>query len=193
MNRLLKLILILCVCLLSSCAQADPLPPNEYTQLLTNIKDFFSVSMVLLGQNNIFALGQAISRIYYGHYHLARLIFNNIKRHDGKNHTEVWKQMPADIKVYGEKLKEMRIKYDYKPQSFIQNEMLQDLEYIESHQNRFNVIINELANTVGKYNTNSGFNKRFDESIADIKTTYKQISQRIAAVVNELKDINPEK
>lgn len=193
MNRLLKLILILCVCLLSSCAQADPLPPNEYTQLLTNIKDFFSVSMVLLGQNNTFALGQAISRIYYGHYHLARLIFNNIKRYDGKNHTEVWKQMPADIKVYGEKLKEMRIKYDYKPQSFIQNEVLQDLEYITNYQKGFDAIIKELNNTIGKYSTNPFFYKRFNENIADIKTTYKQISQRIAAVVNELKNINPEK
>lgn len=32
------------------------------------------MSLVLLGQNNDFALGQAIGRIYYGHYHLARLI-----------------------------------------------------------------------------------------------------------------------
>lgn len=105
------------------------------------------MSLVLLGQNNTFAFGQAINRIYYGHYHLVRLIFNNIIGYDGNNHTEVWRQIPADIKAYGEKLKDMRIKYDYKPLSFTQSEMLQDLEYIESYQNRFDAIIKELDNT----------------------------------------------
>lgn len=193
MNRLLKLILILCICLLSSCAQADPLPASEYTQLLINIKDFFSMSLVLLGQDNTFAFGQAISRIYYGHYHLARLIFNNLKGYDGNNHTEVWRQMPVDIKVYGEKLKDMRIKYDYMPLSFTQSKVLQDLEYIESHQNRFDAIIKELDNTVGRYSTNQFFDNEFNRNLADIKTTYKQIPQRIAEVVDELKNINTKK
>lgn len=190
MNRLLKLLLIICVCLFASCAQAEPLPPNEYTQLLINIKDFFLMSLVLLGQNNTFTLGQVISRIYYGHYHLARLIFNNIKGYDGNNHTEVWKQMPADIRAYGEKLKNMRIKYDYMPMSFTQSEVLQDLEYIENHQNRFDAIIKELDNTVERYSMNPFFSKEFNENIVEIKTTYKQISQRIAEVANELKHIN---
>ncbi len=65
MNRVLKLILILCVCLFASCAQAEPLPPSEYAQLLINIKDFFSMSLVLLGQNNTFVLGQVVSRLYF--------------------------------------------------------------------------------------------------------------------------------
>ena len=193
MNRLLKFILILCVCLLGSCAPAEPLQPSEYTQLLINIKDFFSMSLVLLGQNNTFALGQVVSRLYYGHYHLARLIFNNIKGYDGNSHTEVWKQMPADIKAYGKKLKEMRIKYDYEPMSFTQNEVLQDLEYIESHKNRFDAIIKELDNTVSRYSTNPFFSKEFNENIAEIKTTYKQISSKIAEVVDELKNNNTKK
>jgi len=190
MNRLLQLILILCVCLLASCAPSEPLPPSEYTQLLINIKDFFSMSLILLGQNNTFTFGQVISRIYYGHYHLVRLIFNNIKGYDGNNHTKVWKQMPADIRAYGEKLKDMRIKYDYMPMSFTQSEVLQDLEYIENHQNRFDAIIKELDRTVEIYSTNPFFSKEFNENIAEIKTTYKQISQRIAVVADELKNAN---
>ncbi len=142
------------------------------------------MSIVLLGQNNTFAFGQAISRLYYGHYHLARLIYNNIKKRDGNNHTEVWKQMPADIKAYGEQLKDMRIKYDYSPLYFTRREVLQDLEYIESQQNRFDAIIIEL------YSTNPSFSKEFNEKIAEIKAAYKQISQRIAEVVDELKNTN---
>ena len=188
MSRLLKLILILCVCLLASCMRAEPLPPSGYTQLLINVKDFFSMSLVLLGQNNTFALGQAISRLYYGHYHLARLIFNNIKGRDGYNHTEVWEQMPADIKTYGEKLKDMRIKYDYEPLPFTQSEVLQDLEYIESHQNRFDAIIKELDNTVGRYSSNPFFNKKFNAKIAEIKDSYTQVAKRLTDVVNELKN-----
>ena len=193
MNRLLKLILILCICQLASCVRAEPLPSSEYIQLLINIKDFFSMGMVLLGQNNTFALGQAISRIYYGHYHLARLIFNSIKGYDGNNHTGVWRQMPADIKAYGENLKDMRIKYDYMPRPFTQNELLRDLEYIENHKNRFDAIIKELDNTVVRYSMNPFFNKKFNENIAEIKTTYTQISQRIATLVDELKTNNTKK
>lgn len=55
-------------------------------------------------------IGQAIARIYYGYYHIARLIFNNIKGYDGDNHTETWKAMPNTIKNFGKKMKEMRIK-----------------------------------------------------------------------------------
>lgn len=189
MNRLLKLILILCVCLLASCTEAGPqlLQPREYTHLLTNIKDFFSMSLVLLGQYNTFAFGQAISRLYYGHYHLARLIFNNIEGYDGNNHTKVWKQMPVDIRAYGEKLKEMRIKYDYMPISFTQSEVLPDLEYIENHRDRFDAIIKKLDDTVRRYSTNPDSHKEFNENIAQIKTTYKQVSKRIAEVVDELK------
>lgn len=193
MNRLLKLILILGVCLFASCAPVEPLQPSEYTQLLINIKDFFSMSLVLLSQNNTFTLGQAVSRIYYGHYHLARLIFNSIKGYDGNNHTGVWRQMPADIKAYGEKLKDMRIKYDYMPMSFTQSEVLQDLEYIENHQNRFDAMIKELDNTVERYSMNPFFYKKFNENIAEIKTTYTQISQRIATLVDELKTNNTKK
>ena len=188
MNRLLKLILILCVCLLASCAQAEPLPPSEYTQLLINIKEFFSMSLLLLGQNNIFVFGQVVSRLYYGHYHLARLIFNNIKGYDGNNHTKVWRQMPADIKTYGEKLKDMRIKYDYSSLPFTQSEVLQDLKYIESHQNRFDAIIKELDNTVGRYSTNQFFDNEFNKNIADIKTVYQQVTQKITEVIKELKN-----
>ena len=101
--------------------------------------------------------------------------------------------MPVDIKVYGEKLKDMRIKYDYMPLSFTQSKVLQDLEYIESHQNRFDAIIKELDNTVGRYSTNQFFDNEFNRNLADIKTTYKQIPQRIAEVVDELKNINTKK
>ena len=45
-------------------------------------------------------IGQAIARIYYGYYHIARLIFNNIKGYDGDNHTETWKAMPNTCLLY---------------------------------------------------------------------------------------------
>ena len=96
--------------------------------------------------------------------------------------------MPADIKTYGEKLKDMRIKYDYEPLPFTQSEVLQDLEYIESHQNRFDAIIKELDNTVGRYSSNPFFNKKFNAKIAEIKDSYTQVAKRLTDVVNELKN-----
>ena len=77
MKNVLKFLLVLIACQLTGCAPAEPLSPIEYTQLLVNVKEFFALSILLLNQDSPHCIGQAISRIYYGHYHIARLIYNN--------------------------------------------------------------------------------------------------------------------
>lgn len=187
MKSLQKVIIFICICMLASCSQVQPLTPCEYTQLLANIKDFFCVSITLLGQDSNFAIGQAIGRLYYGHYHLSRLIYNSIKGRDGNNHTDVWKQMPSDIRTYGEALKDLRIKYDYESTAFSRSEVLQDLSYIESHKGSFNKIIKELNNSVGQFNSNPIFVVVFDKNVKEITTTYQGVIQRITDILS-----NPE-
>ena len=70
------LIAIILFCI-TSCAPTGPISTAEYNQLLINIKDFFTTSLFLLGSSSNFQIGQAIARQYYGHYHIARLIYNN--------------------------------------------------------------------------------------------------------------------
>ena len=77
MKIILRILLVLIASQLTSCATAEPLSPIEYTRLLINVKEFFTLSILLLNQDSSHCIGQAISRLYYGHYHIARLIYNN--------------------------------------------------------------------------------------------------------------------
>lgn len=185
MKFLHKAIIFICICMLASCSQVQPLTPCEYTQLLANIKEFFCVSIALLGQDSNFAIGQAIGRLYYGHYHLSRLIYNNIKGRDGNNHTDVWKQMPSNIRTYGETLKDLRIKYDYNSVAFSRCEVLKDLAYIEKHKDSFDKIIYELDNSVVRFNTNPMFIQIFDKNVKEITTIYQELIQRITDMLND--------
>ena len=175
MKIILRLLLVLIASQLTGCAVADPLSPIEYTQLLINIKEFFTLSILLLNQDSPHCIGQAITRLYYGHYHMARLIYNNTKGYDGNNHTEVWSNMPSSIKSYGEKLKEMRIKYDYGVTEISLEELQSDLEYIKSHQSRFDEMLKEIDSTIPQYGTNPIFISSFNHAIKEIKSTYKSL------------------
>lgn len=175
MKNILRLLFVLLASQLTGCAPSQPLSPLEYTQLLTNIKDFFVVGIVLLNQDDSVCIGQAISRLYYGHYHIARLIFNNLRGYDGNNHKDVWDNMPSSIKSYGEKLKEMRIKYDYGVAEISLAELKSDLEFIKSHQSRFDEMLEEIDSSISRYGTNPIFMSAFNQAIKEIKSTYKSL------------------
>lgn len=175
MKNILRLLFILLISQLTGCAAAEPLSPIEYTQLLFNVKEFFALSILLLNQDSPHCIGQAISRIYYGHYHIARLIYNNKRGYDGNNHTDVWNNMPSSIKSYGEKLKEMRIRYDYGVTEISLEELKSDLEYIKSHQSRFKEMLKELDSTISRRGTNPFFISSFNKAIKEIEFTYESL------------------
>lgn len=175
MKNILRLLFVLLISQLTGCAASEPLSPIEYTQLLINIKEFFTLSILLLNQDSPHCIGQAITRLYYGHYHMARLIYNNTKGYDGNNHTEVWSNMPSSIKSYGEKLKEMRIRYDYGVTEISLEELKSDLEYIKSHQSRFKEMLEELDSTISRRGTNPFFISSFNKAIKEIEFTYESL------------------
>ena len=188
MKYLFRILVISLVLLgLSSCAQTPPLSPLEYTQLLTNIKDIFSVSLLLMMDSNTYSIRQSIARLYYGHYHLCRLIYNNLKGRDSDNHTTAWEVMRKDLEDYGKDLKEMRIKYDYQASIVDENDVYADLEYIVAHKCKFDSLIEELKNTVGRFNSNPFFDKDFDAKIAEVETVYESLLKSIEALLKKKK------
>ena len=186
MKNVLKFLLVLIACQLTGCAPAEPLSPIEYTQLLVNVKEFFTLSILLLNQDSPHCIGQAISRLYYGHYHIARLIYHNKKGYDGNSHTEVWNNMPSRIKSYGEKLKEMRIKYDYGVTEISLEELRSDLEYIKSHQSRFDEMLKEIDSSISQYGTNPFFISSFNKTIKEIESTYKSLITTIGKRIDSM-------
>lgn len=174
--QFLLVVLIIFISLgFTSCAAAEPIAPYDYTQLLLSVRDLFTVSSMILSKMEPPMIGQAIARIYYGYYHIARLIFNNIKGYDGDNHTETWKAMPNTIKNFGKEMKEMRIKYDYNPYNTTIEEMKKDLQYIYNQRTMFETMVKELENTVVQYSTNPIFKNTFDTNVKEIQDTYSSL------------------
>ena len=182
-------ILVICFVLFgfSSCAPVPPLSPLEYTQLLTNIKDIFSVSLLLMMDSNIYSIRQSIARLYYGHYHLCRLIYNNLNGRDSENHTTAWEAMRKDLEDYGKTLKEMRIKYDYQASVVDESDVCADLEYIVAHKSKFDSLIEELKNTVRRFNSNPIFDQEFDAKIAEVEAVYESLLKSIEILLNKKK------
>ena len=187
MNLIRRLGILILLCCATSCAKPPPLSPLEYTQLLTNIKDIFSVSLLLMMDSNTYSIRQSIARLYYGHYHLCRLIYNNLKGRDSDNHTTAWEVMRKDLEDYGKDLKEMRIKYDYQASIVDENDVYADLEYIVAHKCKFDSLIEELKNTVGRFNSNPFFDKEFDAKIAEVETVYESLLKSIEALLKKKK------
>ena len=171
MRFVLRLFVVLLITMLTSCAEAPALNTADYNGLLINIKEFFSVSILLLSANSNFGIGQAIARLYYGHYHIARLIYNNTENQDGNNHAKVWNAMPPIIKSYGEYLKSLRIKYDYGTTNISTSEIINDLKYIQDNQNYFIEMILMLRNTIHEDSIDSLFN----DHMKDIESTYNDL------------------
>lgn len=165
------LLLFLSVCCVS-CAAEGVLSPNDYTQLLLSVKHFFVISSIMLSTSDASNYGQAISRMYYGCYHIARLIFNNTKGYDGRNHTQTWEAMPNSFKSYGQDLKKMRIKYDYDPYSVKENELYEDLKYIYDQRVQFDNMLQELNKSIVHYSTNPFFIKEFEKNIKEVQDAY---------------------
>ena len=184
-------ILVICFVLFgfSSCAPIPPLSPLEYTQLLTNIKDIFSVSLLLMMDSNIYSIRQSIARLYYGHYHLCRLIYNNLNGRDSENHTTAWEAMRKDLEDYGKTLKEMRIKYDYQASVVDESDVCADLESgtITAEEGLLKLAGEELKNTVSRFNSNPIFDQEFDAKIAEVEAVYESLLKSIEILLNKKK------
>ena len=187
MRFVLRLFVVLLIVMLTSCDNAPALNPADYNGLLINIKEFFSVSILLLSVNSNFGIGQAIARLYYGHYHIARLIYNNTKGKDGKNHKKVWDAMCTTIKSYGEYLKSLRIKYDYGTTNIPTSEIIKDLKYIQDNQNHFNEMIEKLRNTIHEDSIEDSL---FNDHMKDIESTYNDL---LAKLNDCITDMTPKK
>lgn len=179
--KVIKFIIIVITLLcITSCTKTIPLSPTDYTQLLINIKDFFTTSLFLLGSSSSnFQVGQAIARLYYGHYHIARLIYNNNNRVDVDNHTKAWDAMQVRIQTYGKELKAFRIKYDYSPQSFSNSEIEQDLQFIKDNKSEFDYMITELKSSIVSFNNDPNFLNNANKEIQDIENEYNSLIARI--------------
>mgnify|MGYP003305954298 CR=1 FL=1 len=185
MKQILRAIVI-CILGLSivSCAPPPPLDPGAYNQLLLNIRDFFTITLLLLGKSPIFAQCQAITRLYYGHYHLCRLIYNNIMGRDANNHRDAWDRMQNDIKLYGEKLKEFRIKYDYTPLNFSEPDVRNDLEFILNNKDKFDLMVAELKNSISSFSTDTTFMEVFNKNISEVEESYECVINAIGDILN---------
>ncbi|MBQ6872380.1 MAG: hypothetical protein IJO23_08505 [Bacteroidales bacterium] len=95
--------------------------------------------------------------------------------------------MRKDLEDYGKDLKEMRIKYDYQASIVDENDVYADLEYIVAHKCKFDSLIEELKNTVGRFNSNPFFDKEFDAKIAEVETVYESLLKSIEALLNKKK------
>jgi hypothetical protein len=94
----------------------DPITPVGYSNLLLKIQELFTLCTVLVSQNTLTSNGQAISRMYYAFYHLARLVNINNFNKEQKGHKATWdKIFNPSIKTFGFALKNFREKYDYDP------------------------------------------------------------------------------
>ena len=81
---------------MSSCAAIDTITPVSYNILLTKINDLLNLCIILLNQPEQYH-GQIISRLYYGYYHLARLLYINYYNYDAGGHGKTLKKLPKNI------------------------------------------------------------------------------------------------
>lgn len=132
----------------TSCAQAEPFNTNDFTNLLIRSKNLFSLCSILLGQSDTY-LSDVFSRLYYGYYHLGRLIFSNMYGYEKDSHSHVWKKMEEPIKDFGFSMKSLREKYEYRALSLddIIVKSKEDLLYVVN-SNKFDRMIIELKSTL---------------------------------------------
>ena len=133
----------------SSCAQLDPVTPTSYHFLLVKINDILSLCCLLLNQQEAFH-GQVIGRLYYGYYHLARLLHINLKDFDAGGHTKTWKKLPNNIRDFGFRMKELREKYDYDVDDLfdLSENLDNDFKKILADKIYADSLLNELNNTL---------------------------------------------
>lgn len=168
------LFLIALIVIFASCAQAEPFSPQDYTNLLIRSRNLFSLCTLLISQPEMY-LGDIFSRLYYGYYHLGRLIFSNKFGYEYDSHNHVWKKMEEPIKGFGYAMKELREKYDYRPLS--QDEVIaqsrEDLQLIYDNRDNFDEMLIELQtslNTTNYYTEDEKF--LFLAEIETIKTEH---------------------
>jgi len=175
--------LLLCFCL-SSCRHIDPITPVDYSNLLLKVKELFALCSVLVSSNDLTSNGQAISRIYYAFYHLARLLNINIHNMEQKSHTQAWKKISdQNIQQFGLDLKTLREKYDYDPiDPQTGGAMIKrDLAYIVSHEADVEALLNKIKSTLHQCIALS------PQDIVNLRKDISDIEQEQKSLFNSLK------
>lgn len=135
----------------SSCSAIDPITPTNYYFLLVKAKELLSLCCLLLSQTEIYH-GQAISRLYYCYYHLARLLHINLRGYDAGGHQKTWQKLPLEFQKFGLCMKYLREKYDYDvitPKDLLKN-LNEDFTEILKNKSTGELLLNELERTLNK-------------------------------------------
>ena len=182
---LLKVGLLLVIVLFfSSCMREMPVSPYEYYGLLLKAKEFFAFSSLVIDESTYY--GQAISRIYYGYYYIARLVYiNKSDGLDSSDHSNVWKKNGISLQdSYGGKLRSKRIKYDYYAHAD-KDDMIMDLKYIYDNRADFESLVKDFENTI---QDNPFLDEECDEKceseIKDIRKVHEELISSIKKVVD---------
>jgi uncharacterized protein (UPF0332 family) len=158
-----------------------PISPVDYVGLLTKMRELFILCSLLISHGQY---AQAISRLYYGYFHIARLIavnknwFSNY--HD---HKKIWDEMPQQVQSFGIKLKNMRVKYDYDPNPKGEKE---DLSYIYSSKYMLDAELKELEATIQSYpHLNCDDDDKISEQIQEIREAHENLIKNICLAIKK--------
>ena len=118
MNRPIISILIFAIVILLCCGCARaPLDPQIPYGLLIKGRDFLTFCIFLADQEKPF-YNHIAQRYYYAMLSISSITYQWHKGHGEVfkkvKHEEVWKLMPHDVKNYGESLRELRRRCDYR-------------------------------------------------------------------------------
>lgn len=172
-----KFLFVVSLCVfMSACAPQQPLSPVEYSGLLLKTKELFILCTILI-EHGLYS--QVIPRLYYGYYHIARLIVNNKFSHDISNHTDVWKHTPKDIKLKGLQLKLLRVKYDYEP-NIVQSEFISDINDIYANKDLLEIEIQEFNKDIAQKMTQSDIdNNHINDLLQQIETEHSKLMEKV--------------
>ena len=134
---------------MSSCAAMEPITPNNYNLLLIKTNDLFNLCIMLLNQPEQYH-GQIVSRLYYGYYHLARLLHINYHNYDAGGHAKTWNKLPCKIRIFGLRMKILREKHDYNVINNLTENIDKDFDTILDEEKNFVSLSEELGNTLEK-------------------------------------------
>ena len=173
--------------MLSGC-QANPVSPSEAIGLLTKCKDFLSLCVLLLSQSEGVRFSYVAERYYYAMLSLARVVagedrflwgFLGDEEKKGK-HERIWGACPKNVKeLYGEQLKDLRVRCDYgvERNDFQEDEYEAGLKSILHKDEVYNSLKEAVQNESLEISSRPSFSEEFNDlldKIDDLRNTLKK-------------------
>lgn len=164
--------------LLSSCSAA-PVSSSEAIGLLTKSKDLLSFCVFLLSQSEGVYYSYVAERYYYAMLSLAKIVagkdkflrgFLSDEEKKGK-HERIWKTCPKDVEdIYGEQLKNLRVRCDYgiKENDFIETEFANGLKSILHEEGAYNSLKEAVQDESLEISSRPSFLDEFNNILDDI-------------------------